>query len=105
LSGIVPFAPIAKQNVIKILKLQLLELDSALSNQGIIFTITDEAADKMATEGYTPEYGARPLRSVIRTKLKTPLSRMIISGKLGPGNNVTAQLDKAGELELVCNSK
>ncbi len=105
LSGIVPFAPIAKQNVIKILKLQLLELNTALSNQGIIFTITDEAADKLATEGYTPEYGARPLRSVIRTKLKTPLSRMIIAGQLGAGNNVTAKLDEGGELELVCNSK
>jgi ATP-dependent Clp protease ATP-binding subunit ClpB len=105
LSGIVPFAPIAKENVVKILKLQLLELDTALSNQGIVFTITDEAADKIATEGYTPEYGARPLRSVIRTKLKTPLSRMIISGKLGPGNIVIAKLDKEGELELECNTK
>ena len=105
LSGIVPFSPIKKENVIKILKLNLKELEDLLENQGIKLLVSDDAAEKLATEGYSPDYGARPLRSVIRKYLKTPLSRMIIAGKLNSGDVVEAQVNAKGEVDLICNAK
>ncbi len=104
LSGIVPFSPIKKENVIKILKLNLKELEDLLENQGISLTVSEEAAEKLATEGYSPDYGARPLRSIIRKYLKTPLSRMIIAGKIAAGDKVHANLTANGEIELHCDA-
>ena len=102
LSGIVPFSPIKKENVIKILKLQLNELEGLLGNQGIELKISDAAAESLASEGYSPEYGARPLRSVIRKHLKTPLSRMIITGEVTAKDTVHADLNDVGEIYLAC---
>ncbi|TAJ15422.1 ATP-dependent Clp protease ATP-binding subunit [Marinilabiliaceae bacterium JC017] len=93
LTGIVPFAPITKENVGLIFDLQLKELTTALELQDITLTLTAEARQQLAEEGYSPRYGARPLRNVIRTRLRTPLSRMIISGQLNPGSEVHVALD------------
>lgn len=105
LSGIVPFSTIKKENVIEILKLQLNELQGLLNNQGIALEISDDAASTLAEEGYSPHYGARPLRNVIRRHLKNPISRMIITGKISMGDLVVVDLKDEKEFTITCQSQ
>ncbi|PKQ62874.1 hypothetical protein BZG02_11820 [Labilibaculum filiforme] len=100
LTGIVPFAPITKENITKIFNLQLKELTEALSQQEIELEINNKTREKLAEEGYSPQYGARPLRNIIRTRLRTPLSRMIIGNELQPGQKVIVTFDKNNTLKL-----
>lgn len=92
LTEIVPFAPITKENIVKIFKIQLKDLLKALEKQEIKLTMTDEVYEYLANKGFTPQYGARPLRGVIRTELRGPLSRMLITGKIAKGNKVNVTL-------------
>ncbi|MHA7059398.1 ATP-dependent Clp protease ATP-binding subunit [Aquimarina sp. M1] len=88
LTEIVPFAPITKENVVKIFNIQLKDLHKALNKQEVTLELTEEAQEYLAYKGFTPKYGARPLRGVIRTDLRGPLSKMLITGKIGKGNEV-----------------
>jgi len=97
LTGIVPFAPITKDNVGLIFDLQLQELKDALALQEMTLELSPEARQLLAEEGFTPQYGARPLRNVVRTRLRTPLSRFIINGQLTPGAAVYLELNEQDE--------
>lgn len=100
---IVPFAPVSKDNVLRIFNIHLKPLIKQLEQQGITMTVTPEAAEHLAHLGFTPKYGVRPLKGVIRTSLRKPLSRMIINGELRKGNEVEAALNE--QQELVWNVK
>ncbi len=76
-----------------ILRVQLKSLYSALEKQGIELFITDKANEVLAKQGFTPKYGARPLTGVIRSQLRRPLSRKIISGEIKAGDRVTLDAD------------
>ncbi len=99
LTEIIPFAPITKENVSKIFKIQLKDLLKSLSKQDITLNISEEAIDILAMKGFTPKYGARPLRGVIRNELRSPLSRMIITGKVKKGDVIMLNVDKKGDLD------
>ncbi len=88
LTEIVPFAPITKENVVKIFNIQLKDLHKALNKQEITLELTERALEYLAYKGFTPKYGARPLRGVIRTELRAPLSKMLITGKISKGSKV-----------------
>ena len=99
LSEIIPFSPITEDNIAKIFKIQLKDLYWALEKQEISLDITEEAIAMLAKKGFTPKYGARPLRGVIRTDLRSPLSKMIISGKVSKGTKIKLKLDTNGNLK------
>ena len=86
LTEIVPFGPMKPETVRGILDIQLKSLFSALEKQGIGLEISNEAKDLLASRGFTPAYGARPLASVIRNQLRRPLSKKIISGQVRAGS-------------------
>ncbi len=98
LTEIVPFAPMTEEMVQNILRVQLKSLYAALDKQGIALSISDKAGSLLAQMGFTPKYGARPLTGVIRSQLRRPLSRKIISGEIGPGSTVTLDTDEKEEL-------
>src|SRR6185295_5275680 len=83
LTEIVPFAPMTETMVQNILQVQLQSLYTALEKQGITLSISPKASGVLARMGFTPRYGARPLSGVIRSQLRKPLSRRIISGEIG----------------------
>ncbi len=89
---IIPFAPVSKENVLKIFNIHLKPLLKQLELQGIDFNITAEAQDYLANLGFSPRYGVRPLKSVIRTSLRKPLSRMIVKEEIKKGNKVDADI-------------
>jgi ATP-dependent Clp protease ATP-binding subunit ClpB len=95
---IVPFAPVSRENVLKIFNIHLKPLVKQLELQGITLNITPDAAEHLAHLGFTPKYGVRPLKGVIRTSLRKPLSRMIINAEIKKGNEVEASVNEQQEL-------
>ncbi|GAB3542738.1 ATP-dependent Clp protease ATP-binding subunit [Spirosoma fluminis] len=98
LTEIVPFQPISEEAIVSIFDIQLKSLLKALDKQGITVDIDAAARRQLALEGYTPKYGARPLRGVIRNRLRRPLSRMIVAGELGKGSHLAVRTGESGEL-------
>lgn len=93
LTEIVPFAPISEQNVVRIFDIHLRGLVGLLTKQGITLDLTDAAREHLALTGFSPRYGARPLKGVIRSQLRRPISQMIISGELGKDQTLKIDLD------------
>jgi ATP-dependent Clp protease ATP-binding subunit ClpA len=98
LTEIIPFAPISEKNVVKIFEIHLKGLLKTLDKMGIQLNITDPAKEVLAKMGFTPKYGARPITGTIRTQLRRPLSRMIISGEISKGSVVNISTNDAGEI-------
>ncbi|HRH49197.1 MAG TPA: ATP-dependent Clp protease ATP-binding subunit [Panacibacter sp.] len=98
LTEIVPFAPISEKNVVKILEIQMKSLLDSLEKQSITLEISDDAKKKIALNGFTPKYGARQISGVIRTFLRRPLSKLIVSGKAVKGSKVLVNIDENNEL-------
>ncbi len=99
LTEIIPFSPITEDNVAKIFKIQLKDLFKALEKQGIHLELSDKAITHLAKKGFTPKYGARPLRGVIRNDLRSPLSKLIISGKIEKGAHIILNIDENNNLQ------
>jgi ATP-dependent Clp protease ATP-binding subunit ClpB len=99
LTEIVPFAPITEENVVKVFEIHLKSLTDLLDKQGITLTITPEAKQHLALAGFTPRYGVRPLKGVIRNQLRRPISRMIISGQATKGTTIALSLGDDGEMK------
>lgn len=98
LTEIVPFAPISEDNVIKIFDIHLRSLTDLLDKQGIRLHLTPEARKTIAMQGFTPKYGVRPLKGVIRNLLRRPVSRMIISGEASKGAVIDLGTNDSGEV-------
>lgn len=98
LTEIVPFAPITEENAIRIFDIHLRGLTEPLTKQGVELSITPEAKRNLALSGFTPKYGARQIKGVIRNQLRRPISRKIISGEVSKGATISLSLDSSKEL-------
>ena len=82
IDDIIMFTPLTKEDIISIVGLQLKGITKMIAKQGIIFDATPEAVAYLATKGYNPEYGARPVKRVIQKEVLNALSKEILSGKV-----------------------
>ena len=97
--GILIFHSLMKEQIIKILDIQLKDLARRLAEQKVTLEVTDAARSLLADEGYDPEFGARPLKREIVNRLETPISRMLIGGEVH--EDMTLTVDAAdGKLEF-----
>lgn len=96
LTEIIPFSPITESAVINIFNIQLKPLTNLLEKQGITLMLDDDARKALALEGFTPKYGARPIRGVIRNRIRRPLSRMIVAGELPKGSQIRLKMGENG---------
>ncbi len=76
------FTPLSKNDIVKIVSLQLKSVTKMIAQQGITFDATQEAIDYLADKGYNPEYGARPVKRVIQKEVLNALSKEILAGKV-----------------------
>jgi ATP-dependent Clp protease ATP-binding subunit ClpB len=94
LTEIVPFAPISKENALKIFEIHLKkEFMDLLKNINIKVEIPKEAKLYLAENGYNAKYGARPIKSIIRTHLRRPLAKKIISGEIKDGDTIFVSIE------------
>ena len=89
LDEIVFYKPLTKENVTKIIDLQIDKLNSRLENQQIRCQLTEKAKEAIVDAAYDPQYGARPLRRYVQHTVETMLSKRLLKGDITPGSTVT----------------
>ena len=72
----------------KIVKIQLARLTEKIQSRGMVIEITPDAEEALAKDGYDPQYGARPIRRLIQTKILNPLANQIIAKKIRHGDRI-----------------
>ena len=92
---IVVFQPLERRELRRIVDLQLEHLDRQLEEHGYRLDVSDEARNLLAEEGYDPQYGARPLRRVIQTRLQNVLAQEILSGRYPEGSTIRVDAQNA----------
>lgn len=91
----VVFLPLRRDQIGKIVEMQLRRVRNRLEERKIKLEMTDQARDYIADAGYDPIYGARPLKRYIQQNVETPLARDIIAGKIRDGEEV--KIDVKGD--------
>ena len=87
------FKALNLQQLSAIVDIQMDYLRKLLADQEINFKITEEAKEFLATRGFNPVYGARPLKRVIRQMVENPLSKLILSQKFRHGDEVVIDVN------------
>ncbi|XKT75101.1 MAG: ATP-dependent Clp protease ATP-binding subunit [Patescibacteria group bacterium UBA2103] len=104
LDDIIFFKQLSKEVIREIVDMQLEEVMERLSQKKISISIDLKVKDWLADKGYNPQYGARPLRRVIQTKLLTPIASLMVEKGLMAGGNITVSL-KGDELSITARKK
>jgi ATP-dependent Clp protease ATP-binding subunit ClpC len=102
--GIIVFEPLSMENVVDISRLMLNKIDKMLQAKGIGMYAHEEGIRKLASEGYDPKFGARPLRRLLQDKVEDQIANKILSGDLKRRDTVVitdeagVEVEKAKEL-------
>ena len=99
LDEIVFYKPLTKENVTKIIDLQIAKLNDRLADQQIRCELTPAAKAAIVDAAYDPQYGARPLRRYVQHTVETMLSKRLLRGDITPGQTVTVDAEN-GELVM-----
>lgn len=87
------FNTLTKDDICKIIDIELNDLYKRIENAGYRVMIDDDAKQFVAEEGYDPQYGARPLKRAIQKFIEDPLAEAIIGGKAKIGNLLKIEID------------
>ncbi|HQR27435.1 MAG TPA: ATP-dependent chaperone ClpB [Nocardioides sp.] len=101
LDEVVVFDALTRDELARIVDLQLALLENRLAVRRIAIRVTDAARDWLADKGFDPAYGARPLRRLIQTAIGDPMARLLIAGEIADGGGVDVEVAGDGTgLEL-----
>jgi ATP-dependent Clp protease ATP-binding subunit ClpB len=95
---IIIFRPLGKGEIEHIIDLQLKKLERLLGDRKLTLELTSEAREVLATEGYDPAFGARPLKRAIQRLLQNPLALAVLEGRFTEGDHIIVERDPKGEL-------
>ncbi|MEW5821188.1 MAG: ATP-dependent chaperone ClpB [Cyanobacteriota bacterium] len=90
---IVYFKSLKLMELAQISDIQLERLGERLKDRNITFEITEDAKEQLATLGYNPVFGARPLKKVIRQEIINPISNKILSDEILDGDHIIIDYD------------
>jgi ATP-dependent Clp protease ATP-binding subunit ClpA len=95
----IPFEHLSKDVVLNVVNKFIFQLESQLSERHITISMTDEAREWLADNGYDEQFGARPLGRLIAEKIKRQLADEVLFGRLAKGGNVKIMV-KENELDF-----
>ncbi|MFM2095612.1 MAG: hypothetical protein RIS70_2736 [Planctomycetota bacterium] len=90
------FHPLRRDQIERIVQLQLSKLQQQLADRGIRLVVTPAAARAITVEGYDPTYGARPIKRVIQQQIQNPLASELLRGEVTEGGTVTVDYEHDG---------
>ncbi len=102
---IIVFRPLGKGEIEHIIDLQLARLEKLLADRKLTLRLTPEAREVLATEGYDPAFGARPLKRAIQRLLQNPLAMAVLEGRFSEGDHIVVGVDPKGELTFTKSSE
>ncbi|MBN2085166.1 MAG: AAA family ATPase [Anaerolineales bacterium] len=88
---IIIFSPLQLEDMEKIVGLQMKQIQQRLSEQGLTVTLTEEARQWLAKEGFDPAYGARPLHRALQKHIESPISVRLLRGDFKNGDTILAE--------------
>lgn len=91
---LVVFHPLNKEHMLKILELNLADIQEKLSQQQFKIKFTANAKEFLLESGFDPKYGARPLLRTLQRELEDPLAEFILKNQYPPKTEITADFDK-----------
>jgi ATP-dependent Clp protease ATP-binding subunit ClpB len=93
---IIVFHRLRREQMAAIVDIQMQRLQKLLNERHINLVLEDTARQWLATEGYDPAYGARPLKRVIQKNVQDPLSELVLAGKVKDGDTVRVSASDGG---------
>jgi ATP-dependent Clp protease ATP-binding subunit ClpB len=93
---VVVFHGLDQANIASIARIQLQGLEQRLGKLEIELDVSEAALTKLATAGFDPLFGARPLKRAIQQQIENPLSRMLLEGRFGPKDKVHVDFGERG---------
>jgi ATP-dependent Clp protease ATP-binding subunit ClpB len=95
------FHPLGKEQIEKIVEVQMRHLKKRLAERRMTLSITPAALKQIADEGYDPAFGARPLKRVIQQRIENPIARKILEGEFADGDGISIDADaKTGQFRF-----
>ncbi len=94
------FQPLTRENMDKILAIQLKRLQKLLDARELTLEINDEARTRVCDLGYDPAFGARPLKRVITQHLMNPMSKALLTGGFSSGDTIQVSLEEGDKLRF-----
>jgi ATP-dependent Clp protease ATP-binding subunit ClpB len=96
LDEVIVFEPLDKEEIARIVDIQLGDLQRRLAARKIEIELTPAAREYLAEKGYDPSFGARPLKRLIQREVQDPLAMELLSGNLGEGGRVVVNREGDG---------
>lgn len=100
---VVVFKPLNEDEILSVSRLVVSELTAKLAIQDIMLNVSPDAVKKIAHDGFSFEFGARPLRRFVQDKLEDAIAKKILSEEVNRGDTVMVSIDSSSE--LVINKK
>ena len=95
------FHSLTSGDIRQIVEISLRNVRKNVSQQGMELVVTDAVHDKLAKDGYDPQYGARPLRRAVQRLIEDPLSEEVLLGRFSAGDTIEADIDGEGENAMI----
>ena len=92
---IIVFHPLGRREIREIVELQIVRLKKQMETAGYLLAVSDDACQLIATEGYDPAYGARPIKRVIQQRLQNALANELLSERFVEGDSI--QIDATAD--------
>jgi len=101
---IIVFHALTRDDLKKIVQIQLARLNERLMDRHLTLELTAAAIDFLVETGYSPTYGARPLKRLVQKEIENRLARQLLEGKVRDGQTVVVDYDtQRKELTLSAN--
>ncbi len=91
---VVVFEPLAQEQIRGIADIQLNLLKARLLERELSLDIDEKAMEKLASVGFDPVYGARPLKRAIQQYIENPLAQLVLAGQFAPGSTIQCRVDE-----------
>ena len=101
LDAIIQFAPLAIDSIRRVVDKLVVELEAKLGNNNVTLELDDDARNWIATRGYDPKMGARPMARIIQEQIKRPLAEELLFGSLAKGGHVKIVVGDDDNLKLI----
>jgi ATP-dependent Clp protease ATP-binding subunit ClpB len=85
---VIIFQSLDEGQLARIVDIQLGRLEGRLAQQNLTLDVDDRAKKLLASEGYDPQFGARPLKRAIQEHLLDPLATKLLAGEFKPGDKI-----------------
>lgn len=90
---VVTFKPLGRNEIFKIIDLQLKDIQYKLKNRQIVIELTDEAKELVLDRAYSFQYGARPVKRFLQREIETELGKKIIAGEVKDKDNIVVEVE------------